>query len=63
MKKIILTLVLGLAAVGIVAATPTQAKAFWPNGSANGFRVGPYSYMNVYGSTMWRYTQTRNAPG
>ena len=61
MKRTILTLALGLGAIGLLGMLPSQVKAAWPNGYVNSFRVGPYAYLNAYGSTFYRYGNTNNA--
>jgi hypothetical protein len=43
MRSLILTAVLGLGALGLVGALPTEAKAYPPISYMNTYQVGPYS--------------------
>jgi hypothetical protein len=46
MRSMILSAVLGLGAMGLVGATPSQAKAYWPPaGVPYVYQVGPYGVM------------------
>ena len=58
MRKIVLSAVLGIGALAALVATPTQAKAFWPNGGISSIQVGPYGNTTVWGSTYYRWSAT-----
>src|SRR5260370_31479755 len=60
MRKFILSAVLVLAVLGLFAATPSSAQAFWPNGYVNSVHVGPYGYTNVYVSQFYRWQAMGN---
>lgn len=56
MKPIIASAVLGLGALGLLGALPTEAKAYWPPGMTYGYRVGPYAYSGtMIGNPFFRY--------
>lgn len=62
MRATILSAVLGLGALGVVGAMPTEAKAGWPPYYTNSYRVGPYASFyaasapryNYYANPYWR---------
>ena len=58
MRKIILSAVLGLAVLLVLA--PANAHAFWPNGSVNSVRVGPYANTTIWGSQFYRWQTMGN---
>ncbi len=60
MRKFVFSAVLVLGVLGLFAATPSSAKAFWPNGYVNSVHVGPYGYTNVYGSQFYRWQAMGN---
>jgi hypothetical protein len=47
MKKTIIAVALGVATLGIMAGSPSQANAQWPTYYRTGYRVGGYGYMNT----------------
>jgi hypothetical protein len=59
MRKLVLGIALGLGALGIMAATPASAKAFWimtARGPVNvsGYNLGAFGVFNAYGAPAYR---------
>lgn len=59
MRKLILTLVLGAGALGLMGALPSRAQAFWvitANGpvNINSYNVGPYGTFLAYNNALYR---------
>jgi len=69
MRSLLLSLALGLGALGIVATTPESAKAYWP-ATVTGSRFGTSGNVNVFGVPVARVqsngfgiTETVFSPG
>jgi hypothetical protein len=57
MRSLLLSAALGLGVLGFAAATPSQAKAYWPLGMTYNYQVGPYAVGGGYvGAPYYRFS-------